>query len=152
MSNDTILTGHMKAYLAERHKYGSNAACARAIGFSPNTLYRWRKESEDFLEAEVRMTTAVDTAISDPDTFVYEKLRPQALQRMDEILAEPITSTTENSRMNYIRQAATEVLKGTGDLRPDGTGAGIAVIINNFRAKGGEYTPSWKRSPIIDID
>ena len=151
--NDLVLTDHQKAYLHERPKYGTNAACSRAIGIHINTVANWRSKFPDFAKAERAMTQARDTAGFNPDEFIHNELRPKAMKRMDEILSEQVTPLTKDGRVNTIQRTATEVLKGTGDLRPDGSGVGIAIIINQFRDEGLKYAPSWKRpAEIIDVE
>jgi hypothetical protein len=99
------------------------------------------------------MTHARDTAVFNPDEFIHNELRPKAMKRMDEILSEQVTPLTKDGRVNTIQRTATEVLKGTGDLRPDGSGVGIAIIINQFRDEGLKYDPSWRRpAEIIDVE
>jgi hypothetical protein len=153
MSIELILTDHQKAYLLERPKYGTNAACSRAIGIHVNTVANWRSKDTDFAEAERRMSHARDTAVFDPENFIHNELRPKAMKRMDEILSEKVTPLTKDGRVNTIQRTATEVLKGTGDLRPDGSGVGIAIIITQFREEGLKYAPSWQRpAEIIDVE
>ena len=156
-TSDIVLTSFQEAYILERHKYGSNSACAKAIGVHSNTISNWRRTSPDFALAEKRMGEATAVAIANPDNYIHDELRPLAMQRMHEIISESITPGTDNSRLNYIRQASEQILKGTGDLRPDGTGsANFVQIINDFRTNGGEYVPSWNKQDldpgVVDID
>ena len=154
-----ILSDKMLAFLNIRDEHGSDAAAARAIAVSPLTITRWRRKSKHHHEGteeaprEARFVELYDQKMAvvakgiedfDEDSFLRKTLAPKALIRYDEILTQKITNDMTASEKQVIRQAALDVLKGTGVLNPDVQLTNIAVMVEKFAEEGISYEASWQ--------
>jgi hypothetical protein len=154
------LTDKMLAFLQVRDEHGSDASAARAVAVAPITVTGWRRNSKKhregvgefprenyFMELYDQKIAAVTQGVEnfDEDAFLRKTLAPKALIRYDEILSTKITSDMTASEKQVVRQAALDVLKGTGVLNPDVQLTNIAVMVEKFAEEGVTYEAAWSK-------
>lgn len=152
-SPNAQLTEKQAEFLRLRPDYPTDTACARAMGLQPITVRSWRSNQERarnvlFRTKHDRLLNQIKAAKDDFDKneWMEEKLVPKSLRRYDEVLSQPITGKTPDSRVRAIITTATEVLKGTGHLSPESrSDTNIVNVVQNFINEGGQYQAPWQR-------
>lgn len=155
-----ILSDKMLAFLEVRHEHGTDKSAADAAGVVPLTVTGWRRKGKRDREGievhprERHFLDKYDEVIAmmtpqledfDEDTFLRKTVAPKALFRYNEILDQTITKDMSASEKQVIRQAALDVLKGTGVLNPDVQLTNIAVMVEKFAEEGVTYEAAWSK-------
>lgn len=155
-----VLTDKMLAFLEIRNEHGTDGGAAQAVNVVPLTITGWKRKGKlhragkeqhprenFFLDRYEEVKQSMEPILEDfdEDTFLRKTVAPKALFRYNEILDQRITKDMTASEKQVIRQAALDVLKGTGVLNPDVQLTNIAVMVERFAEEGITYEAEWSK-------
>tara|TARA_R100000808_G_scaffold3870_5_gene13222 strand:- start:329 stop:883 length:555 start_codon:yes stop_codon:yes gene_type:complete len=144
----TFLTQKQIRFLNERPKYTSDKKCAVAVELHPKTVGVWRTRSEQFAEAHdlVRSEIKNGYAEFDKEKFFEERIIPESIKRVAEIVGQPITDGMNAQRMGKIGDTAIKVLGGRGYLKPETEAVfNIGIVAAEAIKENREYVPVWMK-------
>jgi len=149
----TFLTQKQLLFLNERPKYGSDRQCAIAVKLHPNTVAVWRTRSNEFTEAHDLVRSEIKNGFAefDKEKFFEERIIPESIRRIAEIVGQPITDGMNAQRMGKIGDTAIKVLGGRGYLRPETEAVfNIGIVAAEAIKENREYVPVWMKPKILE--